>query len=124
MAAVPGQGFEALQQYMTFRAVGLIQSAPAKAALLASTLDPLVTIGYQVLYEHVKGWRYHAMAASALPFDVRLKLSGASTHWLRHIFGTRAIARELPLDVIQMQMGNASNQNNTAIDGRPRLATL
>jgi len=118
MAAVPGQGFEALQQYMTFRAVGLIQSAPAKAALLASTLDPLVTIGYQVLYEHVKGWRYHAMAASALPFDVRLKLSGASTHWLSHTLGTGAIVRDVPLDVIQAQVGHASSQTTTAIDGR------
>ncbi len=58
------------------------------------------------------------MAASALPFNVRLKLSGASTHWLSHTIGTGAIARDVPLDVIQAQMGLASSQITTAIDGR------
>jgi len=71
----------------------LIQTSPAKAPLLTSTLDPLDPISYQVLYEHVKGWLHQAIAASALPYDVRLKLAGAFTHWLRHIYGIRAIAR-------------------------------
>ena len=48
----------------------------------------------------------------------RAKLAGATTHWLRHTFGTRAIAREVPLDVIQAQMGHASIQTTTAIYGR------
>ncbi|RZI71759.1 MAG: integrase, partial [Pseudomonas sp.] len=48
----------------------------------------------------------------------RAKLAGATTHWLRHTFGTRAIARNVPLDVIQAQMGHASIQTTTAIYGR------
>jgi integrase len=48
----------------------------------------------------------------------RAKLAGATTHWLRHTFGTRAIAREVPLDVIQAQMGHSSIQTTTAIYGR------
>ncbi len=75
-------------------------------------------IGYQALYEHVKGWFYKGISASALPLNERLKLSGASTHWLRHTFVTRAIARDVPLDVIQAQMGYASIQTTTAIYGR------
>lgn len=118
IAAVPGQAIEALQQYLALRGVGSLQSAPPQAPLLASTLDPMEPIGYQALYEHVRGWFYKAIAASALPLNERLKLSGASTHWLRHTFGTRAIAREVPLDVIQAQMGHASIQTTTAIYGR------
>lgn len=118
IAAVPGQAIHALQEYLELRGVGSIQSAPPAAPLLASTLDPMEPIGYQALYEHVKGWFYKAISASALPLNERLKLSGASTHWLRHTFGTRAIARDVPLDVIQAQMGHASIQTTTAIYGR------
>ena len=118
IAAVPGQAIEALQEYLELRGVGSLQSAPPLAPLLASTLDPMEPIGYQALYEHVRGWFTRAIAASALPLNERLKLSGASTHWLRHTFGTRAIAREVPLDVIQAQMGHASIQTTTAIYGR------
>ena len=118
IAAVPGQAFDALQEYLTLRGVGTIECAPPEAPLLASTLDPMEPIGYQALYEHVKGWFVKAISASALPLNERLKLSGASTHWLRHTFGTRAIARDVPLDVIQAQMGHASIQTTTAIYGR------
>ena len=118
IAAVPGQAIEALQEYLELRGVGSLQSAPPLAPLLASTLDPMEPIGYQALYEHVRGWFTRAIAASALPLNERHKLSGASTHWLRHTFGTRAIAREVPLDVIQAQMGHASIQTTTAIYGR------
>jgi len=48
----------------------------------------------------------------------RLKLRGATTHWLRHTFDTRAIARGVPMDVIQAQMGHASIQTTTSIYGR------
>ena len=52
----------------------------------------MAPVGYQALYEHVKGW-------------------------LRHTFCTRAIARQVPLDVIQAQVGHASIQTITAIHG-------
>jgi site-specific recombinase XerD len=118
IAAVPGQAIDALQEYLQLRGVGTIECAPPEAPLLASTLDPMEPIGYQALYEHVKGWFVKAISASALPLNERLKLTGASTHWLRHTFGTRAIARDVPLDVIQAQMGHASIQTTTAIYGR------
>ncbi len=118
IAAVPGQAVDELQEYLEFRGLGSIQSASPRAPLLASILAPMEPIGYQALYEHVKVWFYKAMAANALLLNERLKLSGASTHWLRHSFGTRAIARVVPHDVIQAQMGHASIQTTTAIDGR------
>ena len=118
LAAVPGQAFLALQEYLNGRGLGGIETAPPNAPLLASTRDPMEPVGYQALYEHVKSWLSKAISASALPFNERMKLTGASTHWLRHTFGTRAIAREVPLDVIQAQMGHASIQTTTSIYGR------
>ncbi|MBG6078198.1 tyrosine-type recombinase/integrase [Polaromonas sp. CG_9.11] len=118
IAAVPGQALHALQDYLLVRGLGSIQEAPPTAPLLASALDPMAPIGYQALYEHVKGWLARAVRASNLPTNERERLAGATTHWLRHTFGTRAIAREVPLDVIQAQMGHASIQTTTAIYGR------
>ena len=118
IAAVPGQALHALQGYLLARGLGSIQAAPPEAPLLAATQDSLAPIGYQALYEHVKGWLTRAVRASSLPAHERDRLSGATTHWLRHTFGTRAIAREVPLDVIQAQMGHASIQTTTAIYGR------
>ncbi len=118
IAAVPGQALTALQDYLTTRGLGRLETAPPAAPLLASTLDPLAPIGYQALYEHVKGWLTKAIRASSLPQKECDRLRSASTHWLRHTFGTRAIAREVPLDVIQAQMGHASIQTTTAIYGR------
>lgn len=43
---------------------------------------------------------------------------GTTTHCLRHTFGTCAIAQEVPLDVIQAQMGHAFIHPTTAIHGR------
>lgn len=118
IAAVPGQAFLAMQDYLDARGLGSIETAPPEAPLLASARDPMETVGYQAMYEHVKGWFTKAILASSLPANERMKLASASTHWLRHTFGTRAIAREVPLDVIQAQMGHASIQTTTAIYGR------
>ena len=118
IAAVPGQAFAALQDYLELRGIGSIDTAPPDTPLLASTLDPTKPIGYQALYEHVRGWLRKAISNSSLPLNERNRLAGASTHWLRHTFGTRAIARDVPLDVIQAQMGHASIQTTTATYGR------
>jgi integrase len=106
------------QDYLELRGIGSIETAPPDTPLLASTLDPTKPIGYQALYEHVRGWLRKAISNSSLPLNERNRLAGASTHWLRHTFGTRAIARDVPMDVIQAQMGHASIQTTTAIYGR------
>ena len=118
IAAVPGQALAALEDYLAARGLASIQTAPPEAPLLASTLEPMAPVGYQALYEHVKSWLRKAVRASHLPASERAQLAGATTHWLRHTFGTRAISREVPLDVIQAQMGHASIQTTTAIYGR------
>jgi site-specific recombinase XerD len=118
IVAIPGQAFNALQDYLESRGIGNIQSAPSNAPLLASTKDPMETVGYQALYEHVHGWLAKAVNASDLPTNERSKLSGASTHWLRHTFGTRAVSKDVPMDVIQAQMGHASIQTTMNIYGK------
>lgn len=118
LVAVPGQAFTALQEYLVARGLGGVEHAPPEAPLLASTTDFTAPVGYQALYEHVKRWLSKAVGASQLPMQERQRLSGATTHWLRHTFGTRAISREVPLDVIQAQMGHSSIQTTTAIYGR------
>ena len=121
IAMIPPQAFSALQQYLESRNIGTIETAPPGAPLLASTRDPMDVVGYQALYETVRSWISRAVLASRLPTNERLHLAKASTHWLRHTFGTRAIAREVPLDVIQAQMGHASIQTTTSIYGRAPL---
>ena len=107
LAALPGQAMDALQDYLGSRGWTL-DEAPATAPVVASTLDPMEPVGYTALYEHVRRWLRKAVASSGLSVKEKLKLGRASTHWLRHTFGTRAVAREVPLDVIQAQMGHAS----------------
>lgn len=119
LAAITPLAMQALCEYLDARGLGSDPMlAPAQAPLLSSTQDPMQAIGYQALYEHVRGWLSKAVAAACLPEKERLQLAKASTHWLRHTFGTRAIAKAVPLDVIQAQMGHASIQTTTGIYGR------
>lgn len=83
---------------------------PGSAALplLASTRDPNLPIGYQALYENVRSWLKRAVSSCARDEEEKAHYRDASAHWLRHTFGTIAVARGIPLDVVQAQMGHAS----------------
>ena len=116
LAALPGQAVHALEDYLDSRGWSL-EDAPDEAPLVASTLDPMESVGYTALYQHVRRWLGHSISASALPDKEKARLNRASMHWLRHSFGTRAVAREVPLDVIQAQMGHSSI-NTTMMYGR------
>lgn len=118
IVAIPPSALQALNTYLQARGLGDITRADSAAPVLASLHDPLQGVGYQALYEHVKSWLSKAIDVADLPASERHRMSQASTHWLRHTFGTRAIAKDVPLDVIQAQMGHASIQTTTAIYGR------
>ena len=115
---IPMKALNSLQEYLKERGLNGIESVSSDAPLLTSTIDPTKTITYQSLYKHVKIWLTHSISNSALSLNERSRLSGASTHWLRHTFGTRSIAKNVPIDVIQAQMGHASIQTTTSIYGR------
>ena len=108
IAAIPGQTLDALQTYLCHCGLGSLQNAPSEALLLASTADAMTATGCQTLHKHVRGWIREAVAASELVMHESDKLAGATTHWLRHTSSTRAISRNVPLDVIQAETGCAS----------------
>ena len=115
---LPGQAMAALLDYLIARDILELETADPDLPLLASLKDPAQHLGYQALHEHVSGWLNKAVLRSALPSSEKSKLLGASTHWLRHTFGTRAVALEVPLDVIQAQLGHASIQTTMDIYGK------
>ena len=115
---LPGQAMAALHDYLSTRGIEALETTTPHLPLLANLKDPVRHLGYQALYEHVTGWLSKAVLRSALPSSEKSKLLGASTHWLRHTFGTRAVALEVPLDVIQAQLGHASIQTTMDIYGK------
>ena len=115
---LPGQAMTALCDYLSTRGIEALETATPHLPLLASLKDPARPLGYQALYEHVTGWLRKAVLRSTLPSSEKSKLLGASTHWLRHTFGTRAVALEVPLDVIQAQLGHASIKTTMNIYGK------
>jgi integrase len=118
---IPRPAFDALQSYLSHRGLGGIESAPTEAPLLASVLDGMSPVSYQALYLTVKVWLSKAISASPLASRERIEMAGATTHWLRHTFGTRAVAKEVPYDVIQQQMGHASVSTTMNIYARAPL---
>jgi integrase len=108
VVAIPPSALVALEDYLQARGIGGLQEAPVMAPLLASAIHPMESIGYQALYLTVRTWLRNAINASPLPSAERQSLAGASTHWLRHTFATRAIKREVPMEVVQAQLGHAN----------------
>ena len=108
VVAIPPSALVALEDYLEARGIGSLQQAPVKAPLLASAKGPMESIGYQALYLTVRTWLKKAINASPLPSAERQSLTGASAHWLRHTFATRAIERDVPMEVVQAQLGHAN----------------
>lgn len=107
--AVPGQALEALSAYLEARGLGSLAGTEVSAdwPLLARLSDPRAPIGYQALYQTMKRWVRQAIAGSDLSGPERAIAQRASPHWLRHTFGTRALERKAPLEVVQRQLGHA-----------------
>ena len=108
VVAIPPSALVALEDYLEARGIGSLQETPVKAPLLASAKDPMESIGYQALYLTVRTWLKKAINASPLPSAERQSLTGASAHWLRPTFATRAIERDVPMEVVQAQLGHAN----------------
>jgi site-specific recombinase XerD len=105
--AVPGQAEQALAAYLHVRGLPSWDEADPTLPLLASTTDCTQGIGYQALYQTMKRWIAQCLRASELPRAERADALRASPHWLRHTFGTRALERHAPLEVVQRQLGHA-----------------
>ena len=64
------------------------------------------------------GWPFNVEAretAGLAEFSTEdlLQLANTSAHAFRHTFGTRAVAREMPTDVVQAILGHASLQTTS-----------
>ncbi len=106
--ALPPAAVQALEVYLQARGLGSMPGSAPELPLVASSRDPRQPIGYQTLYESVRRWVHKAVEACAADDAERQRYSQASVHWLRHTFGTKAVAYGVPLDVVQAQMGHAS----------------
>ena len=63
------------------------------------------------------------IAEADLTIQEKLDLGKASLHWLRHTCGTRALERNVPLEVVQRQLGHA-DPRTTMRYARPQLERL
>ena len=68
----------------------------------------MAPISYQALYLTVRAWLGKAIERADIADLEKRSLRGATTHWLRHTFATRAIEREVPMEVVQAQLGHTS----------------
>ena len=108
VVGLPPIAVNAIEDYLHARGLGGIEEAPKHAPLLASAVDPMESISYQALYLTMRTWLGKAIDQAAIPELEKQSLRGASTHWLRHTFATRAIEREVPMEVVQAQLGHSS----------------
>lgn len=116
------QAVRALDDYLRARGLQGVELAPAKAPLLASLEDGMAPVSYQTLYKTTRRWLQRAVLFSSLSENEKSRLAGASAHWLRHTFGTRAVAMGAPYDVVQAQLGHASINTTMSIYSRAPLA--
>ena len=115
-----------MNQYLHTRGIaplGAIDSVHSELPLVASALDPEAPVSYSALYRSLKSWLHKAIWASDLTTQEVLDLGRASLHWLRHTCGTRALERNVPLDVVQRQLGHA-DPRTTMRYAKPQLERL
>lgn len=108
VVALPPAAITAINTYLQSRGWSDIACAPPHAPLLASTKNAMESISYQALYLTVRGWLGKAIEQAAIPEIEKRSLRGATTHWFRHTFATRAIERDVPMEVVQAQLGHSS----------------
>jgi integrase len=80
--------------------------AQAKRAYAPDALARLVRQGMKQLAGEL-------LREGALSHDAHAQLLGTSAHAFRHTFGTRAVARDMPIDVVQRVLGHASLQTTS-----------
>lgn len=105
--AVPTQAVLALEAYLVSRGLPPLGKCDPQAPLLGSVRDSSDGIGYQALYKSTKAWFKRAIRLSDLPVAEQMVALRASTHWLRHTCGTRALERGVKIEQLQRQLGHA-----------------
>jgi site-specific recombinase XerD len=99
--------------YLLGQAVDVASHAPWSPSA-QQVVDPKVGISHVTMYEAIKRFFKHCAArlADADPKGSE-RLAAGSTHWMRHTYGSHAVAAGMPLDVVQQNMGHASLDTTT-----------
>lgn len=100
---VPAVALAATRAYFESRGLDF-DTADPEIPLLASLVDGK-PITYRSLHETFE--RFIRRVLPSLPAGERERTQRASAHWLRHTHATRAAEREVPLDVLQENLGQA-----------------
>ena len=106
MVAGPGQALAALRAYLLARGLGSIQEAPPTSPLLSSCLDPIAPVGYQALDEHVKDLLVKRCGPPACRPTSGKAWPGRRRTGCAIPLVPGAIARGVPLEVIQALVGH------------------
>lgn len=106
--SLPPQAVDAIESYLLARGLPKMEDVPGEIPLLSSVRNVSQPLTYVALYSTTKKWLGQSIRSACLNERELDSLKGASTHWLRHTFGTRAIARQVPPEVVQAQMGHSS----------------
>lgn len=117
---IAGAVFAELQRYFATRGWASVADAPARAFLLARAgdgvrmpkglqYDPFGAIAAGTLYRQVKAFfRLVAKRCAQDDPDTAQRLRQASTHWLRHTFGTRIATMTRDVVLTRDLLGHAS----------------
>lgn len=99
---VPARALNETSRYLATRGLDL-ESMPGSAPLLSALTDGMSPLTYPALHETLTRFIRRALADAA--DEVRGEAIKASAHWLRHTHATRAAERNVPLDVLQENLG-------------------
>jgi integrase len=90
----------------TRAALGRHHAKPDETSYTADALGRLVRTAVRRLTPETAG-------LAGFSADELMQLANTSAHAFRHTFGTRAVAREMPTDVVQAILGHASLQTTS-----------
>ena len=93
------------------------------------SVSPAQGISIATLYEQLKVFFATCAEVLAAANDSQgaARLRQASTHWLRHTHGAHAVARGVPIEVLQLNLGHASINTTTIYttsEDKRRLKTM
>jgi site-specific recombinase XerD len=116
------------QAFLLARATDLAERAPQLRPHLEA-LPGEGGVAATTLYRQIKGFFRDCARVLSTQGDVRgaERLARASTHWLRHSHASHAIARGLPIEIAQQNLGHASLATTTvyvATEAKRRMKAL